>query len=350
MKKIILGILLIGAVSFPLACGGNNNSPLAPPSSPPGPTSTPTPTFTVCANALGTPCTGTPTPTPTFSPTITFTPTATATPPTEPVSFACAGIIDLEAIRYSTGGNLWVTDYSNNLLQEWTTNGGAVTTVSTFNSGATFKAPKYMGMDPVTGNVYVTDSGHHQFVVFSSAVSYLATFGATEFSTHQTSGVAVNSAGTTVYCLDGSNYQLLLYSIGGTPSSPTYTYQSTIALTNITSPSNLIFDSVGNIWIGSPGNNTIVEFNSAGVYQKSITLINSGTPEDIAVDGSGNVYAADRFNSEIQEFNSSGQLINSFGYTPGFAPYGLTLDPTETYLYIAIFASTPESIVGFKVK
>ena len=105
----------------------------------------------------------------------------------------------------------------------------------------------------------------------------------------------------------------------------------------LTLPSNVVLDALGNLYIADATNNRIRKVDSAGVIS---TVAGSGTagfsgdggaataaqlniPWDVAVDGSGNLYIADTSNQRIRKVDSSGNISTVAGTgTRGFSGDG----------------------------
>jgi streptogramin lyase len=243
-----------------------------------------------------------------------------------------------------------VVDSANNNLQKWATAGGTLSplmTVSSFTGApTTFNGPSASGIDPVTGNVYVADQSNSQFEVFSSAGSYLTSFGKTELGTGAAKGVAVNSAGTTVYALDRDNHVVRAYLIGGTAGSPTYTDQSgsNIGSATLNYPWNVVLDSSNQVYVPDPGNGSLYKFNVSGTLLQTFTT-GLSAPTDAAVDASGNVFVTDNNNNDVVEFNSSGTELGNFATLS--SPQGLSLDPVSDNLFVLDTAN--QRIIVFPV-
>jgi sugar lactone lactonase YvrE len=331
MKAIFKGTavmaLLTGFASVLLVSCGSSNSP-----SSPAATATPTPSA--------------PTATPTLS------------APSASVTFSLSANGIPEGIRYGSGA-LWIFDQGNRALQAWTTTGtGPNPDITSYNSGTAFSAALGDGIDPATGNVYLADTNNHTFVALSPAGAYLGKFGSVQLGTDQAGYVAVNAAGTTVYGLDPLVPDLLEYSIGGTPSSPTYTYQSTstFGAGTFSSPQNMSFDSNGNLWVADYGNGRVVKCNSSlSAVQMAVTLTTVSTapkPNDVVVDNSGDIFVADYSNNVVQEFNAAGQHLYNFGSGGVGSTFSqcssLAFDPTGTYLYVTDLGVN--KVYGFKVR
>lgn len=264
-----------------------------------------------------------------------------------------------DGIQYSNG-HLWVAN-SSTFLQEWTTVGGSpITTIWSYNSGVSFFVVGADGIDPATGNVYTCDWEGNQIPVFDSAGNYLAVFGHTQMSVTATSspqgfepyGVAVNQAGTTVYATGQGSTLIDAYSIGGTPTSPTYTYQFSFGnfgtWPGSSSPvHNLRVDSGGNVWVADTGNHRLAEYGATGNFIKAFTL--SGvdvnfSPMDVLLDGSGNVYGLDYNGSVVVKFSPSGKVLGQFGQGILTNPLALTTDGAGNFF---VTNGNPQQIVVF---
>ncbi len=280
--------------------------------------------------------------------TVTSTPTITSTPITLSAAATLGGGT---YFKYPTGiqygnGDLWVTDNSNNNLQEWVTNGsGPVTTISAFNfsdGGAIynrFNNPWGDGIDPATGNVYVADTEHGQVEVFDPNGNYLATFGNTQLGGQYPYGVAVNSAGTTVYVLGSIYNNAFAYSVNA-GSPPSYTYQFTFGNTGsgaakLNSPYNLRVDNAGNVWVADFANSRVAEYSGSGTYLQAFTDPNTSIlPSDLVWDGSGNLYVTDVKNKFVLIFNSSGAIVGQFGNGILSDPEGITTDGAGNFYVV----------------
>jgi DNA-binding beta-propeller fold protein YncE len=247
-----------------------------------------------------------------------------------------------EKIQY-TNGKLWVTDLTNNNLQEWVTNGSSpITTITTFNTTDTFSSPQGIGINPSNGDIYVADFNNDRIVVFNSTGSYRTQFGNTELSGLHARGVAVNSAGTTVYALSDTG-GVFDYSISA--SNPA-TYGFGVSFANsgpgtLSSPSNVRLDNTGNLWVADFNNGRLVEFNSSGAYLNAIS-ISGASPSDLTFDPSNNFYVTTISSSQIAVFDSAGTPVTTVGSAILLSPEGITTDKNGTF-----YATNGSSIIAF---
>jgi streptogramin lyase len=184
-------------------------------------------------------------------------------------------------------GNVYVADYGNDLIRKINTAGAVSTFAGSGATGAdngadtlaTFNLPESVAVD-AAGNLYVADNGNDLIRKITPAgmVSTLAG-----------SGIAGSANGT------------------GTAAS-------------FNSPFGVAVDGTGNVYVADAGNNQIRKITAAGVVS---TFAGSGakgannatgaaasfnTPSGIVVDGAGNVYVADENNNLIRKITTAGMV------------------------------------------
>ena len=237
---------------------------------------------------------------PTLTPTYTFvtppwtdTPTAipTSTPGLTPTStpLSCLSGNDIAVaqplgVALDNSGNVYVAD---DLLNQ----------VDVFNSSAVPQAPLGAGVfvQPMgvavdgNGNVLVTDIAQDQVDVFNGGS--LVQWGSTGNSVGQLEspvGIAVNSAGTSVYVADQENQRIQVFTEQGTPIIHWGT-------------------------LGTQGNGTF------------------SAVQGVALDANGNVYAADWDTGLVQVFTPQGSPITQWDVTQG--------TPLLTANFIAVYGN-----------
>jgi sugar lactone lactonase YvrE len=182
-----------------------------------------------------------------------------------------------EGLAVDTLGNVYVADYGNNLIRE-ISSAGMVTTlagdggqgaVNGLDTAAMFNEPTAIAVD-VSGNVYVSDFGNNMIrkISVSGGVTTLAGSGSTGVinGTGSTAtfngptGVAVDASGN-VYAADYGNNVIREITPAGAvttlagagasgTSSQTYTFNG---------PYGIALDVSGNIYVALYGNSTIVK-------------------------------------------------------------------------------------------
>lgn len=83
-------------------------------------------------------------------------------------------------------------------------------------------------------------------------------------------------------------------------------------------PTDVAFDSSGNIWVVDQGNNRVEKFNSKGEYLYQFGSFGTGDgqfrgPQGLAIDASGNLWVSDNSDHRVQKFNSKGEYLLKFG-------------------------------------
>jgi hypothetical protein len=133
-----------------------------------------------------------------------------------------------------SSGDVYVTDYLNDLVQKFTAAGGFVSQFGGQGSGhGTFNHPGGVAVDPSSGDVYVTDAGNQVVQRFTAAGVFVSQFGGPG-SGHGTfnfpGGVAVDPLTGVVYVGDAGNNLVQLFGVApvvsGSPADGATVYAS----------------------------------------------------------------------------------------------------------------------------
>ncbi|HEY4248540.1 MAG TPA: hypothetical protein VGM64_17075 [Lacunisphaera sp.] len=303
--------------------------------------------------------------------------------------------------------NVYVADTNNSTIRLITSAGvvstiggvaGSTSNVDGVGTAARFNHPAGLSID-ASGNLYIADSRNHTIRIGFTATSGGSggttgggttggTGGAggtggtgggnggtggtggttgtgTGFLMHP-GGIALNIVGG-LYVADTSNNSIksvapdytvtVLAGKDGTAGSANGT--GTAATFN--SPTGMVTDGVGNIFLCDTGNGTIREITSTGVVttlagSSSVRGSQDGTgnaaqfssPTGIAMDSLGNLYVSDSGNSTIRKITSAGVVTTfagtakSVGDADGLGtaarfnnPTGMIINPSTNFLYIA---------------
>jgi streptogramin lyase len=233
-----------------------------------------------------------------------------------------------------SGADLWVVNFGNNSLQEWTTAGSPITQITSFGTTDTFSEPFQVAVG-ADGYVYVADVNHHQVEEFDGAGGYVTHFANTQLGSDFPYGVAVNS--TYAYVADGTSNLVYRYTLSGTGNSKTFT-------TPVSFPGgstyirNIALDSQGNVYVLDAGNERVNKFDSAGVSQLAVTQ-SIAAPGGVVVDNSGYIYVPQTGpgispTPFVEEFDVSGNPVASFGAGIINGPGDASLDAAGN-LYVA---------------
>ncbi len=319
MKKYIVFLFLVlNAVALVLAVSCSNQTPNS---------AFVAPVQTVAASN----------PTWSATPTFTFTPSPTATPvyPVSGFNAPYALAIDSMGRQYvGDTGNNSIKQYISGIQSSWPagkpkstaltyTSPKALTTdssgniyvvgngsaqVTRFDSNGNLAAQynlststNLQGLACYGTNLYVSDAGNKKIVALTlpSGTSN-ATFNGGTVSTAAYGtpyGLAVNSAGTTVYVAASDNC-IHIYTSAGVPASPASIY-------GFNAPYAVALDSANDLFVSDTGNKQVEEFTVGNYFNAPALIFGQGTlstPEGVATDPSGNVYVVDSTNNQFYQF------------------------------------------------
>ena len=217
-----------------------------------------------------------------------------------------------EGVATDTAGNLYIADWTNNVIRKVTVATGVITTVAGNGTAgysgdggaatsAELKGPTGVAIDSA-GDIYIADQANNRVREVAAATGMITT-------------VAGN--GTAGY--SGDN--------GAATSAEMY------------SPTDLTFDSAGNLYISDDANNrirkvtlttgviTTVAGDGTGGYAgdgAAATSAELDNPAGLAFDSAGNLYIADVTNNRIRKVAATTGVITTFAGngTAGFSGDG----------------------------
>jgi mucin-19 len=271
-------------------------------------------------------------------------------------------------VAVDSEGNVYVADYFNNRVRRITSLGVVTTLAGQTTAGfldgtgtnAQFNNPTGIAVDS-SNNVYVIDRTNNRVrrITPAGVVTTLAgqtTAGSTNAVGTNASftglfGIAVNSSGDIFVCEDsaGSNRIRKITSTG---------VVTTFVSSGLRSPSGMVFNSAGELYVTNATNHYISKVSPEGVVTNiagagSATVNGGGaavdgtgtnavffTPLGAGVDSAGNVYIADGNNNRIRKMTPAGVVTTLAGSeTATFAdgtgtnasfsyPFGIAVDST----------------------
>jgi tripartite motif-containing protein 71 len=237
---------------------------------------------------------------------------------TSGVSFGIPGIL------LDGKGNLFVAEFDDDLIYEYTTSGTLVRKWGGTGTGpGQLKGPDKLAFDE-QGNLYVTEvgipgAGPSRIQKFSATGKPLAQwgmFGSAPGQFNNPIGIAVDPQGN-IYVAEEGNTRIQKLSSVGQPLAQWGGLGSGPGQFNV--PYDLALDASGNIYVSEPtpfsaGNDRIQKLSPSGVPLVTWGGPGSGAgqfnnPTGLAIDSQGHVFVVDSYNNRIQEFSATGQYM-----------------------------------------
>jgi len=192
-------------------------------------------------------------------------------------------VASLLCAALAQGQNLFVSDWNNGNIYEFTPNGGS----STFASG--FSHPNCLAFDS-SGNLFVTcaNDGVQGYIVKIAPDGGKSTFATGLASLNE---LAFDKAGNLFVTA------INLYEF--TPNGGRSTFAS-----GFNRPDGLTFDSAGNLFVTDAGAGCIYEFATGG--GKSTFACGLARPAGLAFDSAGNLFDADYGSGNVYKFTTGG--------------------------------------------
>ena len=240
---------------------------------------------------------------------------------------------NITAVGIDNSGNVYLVDGSTHHILVYDPTGvylselGEAGNCSSDNNR--FCIPSGIAFD-TDGNIYVSDNGNSRIQILDSTGAYIATIGQTgvpgqgndQFDQPEHIAVYV----TLLYVADSNNQRVQIFDISN-PTSPVYF--ATMGETGVPGDDNDHFAcpngvsfSVSGIFIADACNNRIQVFDQ--ITRDYAGTIGSGpgqgdtefdTPTDVVVDAAGNVYVADLGNTRVQQFDDAWAYVRTYGTT-----------------------------------
>lgn len=217
-------------------------------------------------------------------------------------------------IALDQNGNIYVTDWNNNTVQKFTSNGSFLAQFG----GGQLSTPA--GLAVWGGVVYVTDggSGHNRVDKYDLSGNYLGSFSGGDGGFNGDTSIAFDALGN-IYVTDGYNNRVQKFN-----SSGSFLLEWGSSYNNPGSgngqfnhPGSINVDANNNIYVCDSGNYRIEKFDVNGNYILQWGSFGSGKGQfevigGMAVDNNGHVYVGDQATYRIQKFDGMGNFITQW--------------------------------------
>jgi DNA-binding beta-propeller fold protein YncE len=211
-------------------------------------------------------------------------------------------------------GNVWVTDFANARVKEFSASGELIRTISGVS------APSGIAINKGAGLVYVADFHTSDIDEFSASngklIRRFSEVGIGKGQMITPTGVGVDSSGN-VWVSDYGNFRIDKFSSTGAFIADYGSYGSGQGQYN--QPQGITIDSSNHVYIADEGNDRVEELSSEGVYIGQFGSKGSGNgqfegPSGIASDTStGHIFVSDKGDNRVEVFTSSGAFLGQFG-------------------------------------
>jgi DNA-binding beta-propeller fold protein YncE len=215
-------------------------------------------------------------------------------------------------------GNVYIVDFDNDAIKEWTPASNEVTTL--VSSG--ISAPIGVAVDGA-GNVYFADTGSNSIEEWTAANSNVTTLVSSGLNAPQC--VAVDDAGN-VYITDSVNNALKEWTVANGNVI-------TLASSGLDVPNGVAVDRAGNVYIGDFLNLAIEKWTAATSTLSTLVSGLNGA-DGMAVDGAGNLYITDYADSRIEKWTAANGAVTILVPSGLNQPIGVAVDATGN-VYIA---------------
>ena len=255
---------------------------------------------------------------------------------------------NLRDIAVSASGNLYVTDYYKDRVQQFTSDGDFVRTWGSEGTGTgQFDIPEGVAVDS-RGNVYVVDSYNHRIQKFGPDGTFITawgSYGSEEGEFSYPEGVAVDPSDT-VYVVDRLNLRIQKFTPNGA-----FLAEWSVATEGGQSdrPNSVAVSALGKVYVTNSISSYIRKFTSNGALRARWGEWGTddgqfGTTPGVAVDAWGNVYVTDGSRGRVQKFTTAGHFITKWGSLGSddgelMSPRGIAVDATGD-VYVANKDST----------
>ena len=238
-------------------------------------------------------------------------------------------------------GQIIVAEHTGHCISIFSANGDEVRSFGSHGSApGQLNGPEGVAIT-ATGDILVCDYSNHRIQLFSPegrSLKCIGTRGNGPLQFPHPIGIAIHPHSNKIFIAENSNHRIQIL-------NPDFTFYKSFGSkgtgnAELNDPSDISFDSTGNVFVSDDCNNRIQVFTEDGVYIRQFGKSGRGDgelnrPAAIAIDSNDIVYICDRGKHRISLFTRDGHFLKSFG-TQGTEPgqfnntYGLAIDKDGT--------------------
>jgi len=246
-----------------------------------------------------------------------------------------SGLGEPEGVAVDRSGNVYIADFDNNALYEWTAANDAMTQLvpqpPANPHGPPRPPPEPSALDQPdgvavdsSGNVYIADFGDGTINEWTVANSNVTTLVSSQLN--QPEGVAVDARGN-LYIADSDDNTIKEWVTSTATLSP-------LVSSGLTYPAGITVDGADHVYIADYGNNAIKEWTAISNAMTTLVSVGLSSPIGVAVDGAGNVYIGDSGNHAVKKWTAANDSVTTLVSSGLSQPFGVAVDGTGN-IYIA---------------
>ena len=214
----------------------------------------------------------------------------------------------IRGVAVDDDGNIYVADGYNHRIQKFTPGGNFITAVGRKgNDMLQFNVPKCCAVHPLNKKIYIADYNNGRIQILNPDLTFSSSFGSCGCGSGEfncPSDVAFDSTGN-VYVADLYNDRIQVFTSEGEFVREFGKHGSGSG--ELHSPSRVIIDSDNVVYVTEARNNRISVFTCEGTFVTSFGEHGNGPgefsdPHGIAIDKDGVIYVCDTGNNRVQLF------------------------------------------------
>jgi DNA-binding beta-propeller fold protein YncE len=228
---------------------------------------------------------------------------------------------------------LYVTNFDNNSITEYSQNGNQITPSGTFPN---LNGPQGIVFDDSNNDLYVTNLGAEdggpytitEYALNGNQITPSGTFPNLDVAF----GLAFDPLNDEIYAPNTGNNTMTVYDQNGNQITPTGTFP------NLNDPESVLFDPLnGELYAPNYGNNTMTVYDQNGnQITPTGTFPNINGPTGVTLDPlNGHLYVSNANNETVTVYDQNGHQITPTGTFPNLNdPIDIAFDPSNSELYV----------------